>query len=372
MERKMSRLATALGLLSMLAGCGKTSPVDQAQSRLAEATTLDVCAFVSQADVEGIFGPLVGPPQNPLDRRPQPAAPSRGLAGACGWYFKTASGYAGASASARFVTPASNVGNPYPLDPWSKVNMGEVEANFGPNPVAVDGLGDKALLFQAPQQLQAELWMQQGRTYAVVKISGASSAQLVSLARLLASGAIAMETAAADTTAAGQSATVASRQSPGSGEPANGQERLKDAEKKAADADAQARDAEALARDAADKLRQDQGEEQIVLRQMVEQEVCARADDLLRKSCAAYGRLLTDENKPYCNLPAETFAARTASSFRDFKDSYSAAIQKHQSEISDAIAEASVDFDQQYAQARAGTVSGMDLFSLSHDLGRCP
>jgi hypothetical protein len=177
-----------LALLSTLAGCRK-SPDEEAKLRLDAATTLNVCDFVSQADVEETFGPLILPPQSPQNLH------GSEVAGGCAWYFKPASGKYQASLSATFVTHGSSEQHSSALDPWDKARLDELKATMNPNPVAVEGLGDKALLFEVPQQLRSALIVQQGKTFVTFWVVGASSAQLISFAKLLVSKAIAAQMA---------------------------------------------------------------------------------------------------------------------------------------------------------------------------------
>ena len=101
-------------------------------------------------------------------------------------------------------------------------------------------------------------------------------------------------------------------------------------------------------------------------------EECRRADDLLRQTCARVGAQLSDRNKGSCALPAESFASRTARSYAAFKETYRAEIKDNEARVAGALKSVGEDFDQQFAQLRAGKVSMLDLQTLNRLLGdRC-
>ena len=100
---------------------------------------------------------------------------------------------------------------------------------------------------------------------------------------------------------------------------------------------------------------------------------CIAADDLLRKSCARVRGQLPDKTRTYCELPATTFEARTARAYTAFKETFRSEIEANQADFAEVLRLAQESFDKQYARTRAGTISMMDLESLSRLLAdRCP
>lgn len=116
----------------------------------------------------------------------------------------------------------------------------------------VKGLGDKALLFENPGMQLSEIWVQQGKSYVVIRMTGASSSQLVAFARIVAGDMAARQAASTATDAiAGINAPasgVAAAHAPG-GTP-DAQAIAKEAQAKATGAEAPTRDAEREAGDA--------------------------------------------------------------------------------------------------------------------------
>ena len=158
----------ALSSLFVLSGCGK-------KSRFDESTVVNVCSIVGQAEAEGILGPLSEPPTE------QQAS---GIAGDCTWSFKSASAGNSATLYAMLMTRGSN-GKFQDLDRWFAQSLEEARVSLGAEPAKVKDLGDRAFLFQTPQPDHSEIWMQQGKTYLVLRIMGASASQLESFARVL-------------------------------------------------------------------------------------------------------------------------------------------------------------------------------------------
>jgi hypothetical protein len=99
---------------------------------------------------------------------------------------------------------------------------------------------------------------------------------------------------------------------------------------------------------------------------------CVQADELLRTTCARIGPHLSDRNKDKCALPPVTFEARTARSYRAFKENYRTQIAENEVKIAKLLKKTGDAFNQQFAQVRAGKVSMPDLESLSGELrDRC-
>ncbi len=170
MRRNINWLVITLSLLLMLPGCGK-------ESRFDESTVVDVCKIVSQAEAERILGPLI--------EQPKPQLHTSGVAGDCTWTFKSTSGSNSAALYVMLITHGSN-GEFQDLDRWFKMSLDEVKVSLGAHPWEMKDLGDKGFLFQSPQPDHSEIWMRQSKTYAVLRINGASSSQLDSFARILA------------------------------------------------------------------------------------------------------------------------------------------------------------------------------------------
>src|SRR4249919_2010033 len=158
MRRNMKWLVMTLGVLLMLSGCSK-------ESRFDESTVVDVCEIVSQPEAEHILGPLI--------ERPTPQLHASGMAGDCTWTFKPTSGSNSATLNAMLMTHGSN-GEFQDLDRWFKMSLDEVEVSLGAHPWEMKDLGDEAFLFQSPQPDHSEIWMRQGKTYVVLRITGAS------------------------------------------------------------------------------------------------------------------------------------------------------------------------------------------------------
>lgn len=154
----------------MLSGCAK-------KSRFDEAAVVAVCNLVSQAEAERILGRLIEQP------KPQQAS---AVAGDCTWSFKSTSGSNRATLYAMLMTHGSS-GKFQDLDRWFALSLEEAKVSLGAQPAEVKDLGDRAFLFQTPQPDHSEIWMKQGQTYAVLRITGASASQLDRFARVLAS-----------------------------------------------------------------------------------------------------------------------------------------------------------------------------------------
>jgi hypothetical protein len=168
MPRHIHRLAIALIALFVLAGCGKKSRYD-------ETNTVDVCGILSRTAVEDLLGPLNGQPKG---------RQASGAAGDCTWSFKSASGKKDATLYVMLMTHGSN-GEFQNLGRWFTASLEEAKVSLGAEPEEVKDLGDRAYLFQTPQPDHSEIWMQQSKTYLVLRIEGGSSAQLKTFAGVL-------------------------------------------------------------------------------------------------------------------------------------------------------------------------------------------
>jgi len=351
MRRRRKWLVTALVLPIVLSACSRQSAFDQAAS-------VDVCGMVDQAAVERIVGPLSGQPQT------EPVAYGRGIAGACTWSFKSAMSTNDRSLRASLSTPGSRIVVEN-YDPWSEVNFKELEATLGPR-LEVKDLGDKALLFENVGMRTSEIWIQLGKSYVVIRMTGASSSQLVAFARIVAGDIVARQAAstAADAAAANSPATagqnVAAAPVPGA---------TSDAHAKAAEAEALARDAERKAGEA----QADAKEADLVLYTTAYVEECIRTDDLVRNICARMGKVIPDTDKAYCDmLPAQTFQQRTSAAYDAFKQAHSAQIKANASNNAPTLDGASQEFERQFGHMRADPVSMLEFESLARNLpGQC-
>lgn len=104
---------------------------------------------------------------------------------------------------------------------------------------------------------------------------------------------------------------------------------------------------------------------EIVAMTMAYVQECRQADDLLRKTCARVGAQLSERNKGNCALPVESFEARTARAYDAFKQSYRSEIKDNEARIAKLLKTTGENFDQQFAQLRAGKVSMLDLETLN-------
>ena len=327
MKRTALLLASISCVLLVLAGCEK-------KSRFDDKKTVNLCAVVSQAEAESILGPLIDEP------KAEPASP--GLAGTCIWRFKSAAAGVDGRLSAMLVTEASNA-MPQSIGRWFSANLTEMKAALDPHPVELKNLGDRAFLYEISQPNYSSIAMQQSQTCAILRIEGASSSQLERFAAILAREAGARDvpdapgnqpvTHAASHTVA--SASAQQRSATGSG--------------------------------SADRGKND---ETRVLYTIGYVEECIRVDELLRKSCDRWRDQLSEKNRQYCDLPDDTFEARTADNYRAFKEAFGAQIRESEPKISDLLAQGRADFERQFARALAGSISGLELESLNRQLGR--
>lgn len=326
MKRTALLLASISCLLLVLPGCEK-------KSRFDDKTSVNLCAVVSQAEAESILGPLIDEP------KADPASP--GLAGTCTWRFKSASAGVDGKLTAMLVTEASNT-LPQSIGRWFSASLAEMKASLDPHPVELKNLGDRAFLYQIFKPNVSTIAMQQSRTCAILRIDGASSSQLERFAAILA------------TEAAGRDVPEAPGNKP-----------------VAAATDTTAR-ANPPQGNVAGSSGGDHGknDETRALYTMGYMEECIRVDDLLRKSCDRWRDQLSEKNRQFCDLPDDTFEARTADNYRAFKQTFDAQINESEPKISDMLAQGRADFEQRFARALAGSISGLELESLNRQLGR--
>jgi hypothetical protein len=162
--------AVTVGVLALLAGCGKKSRLDQ-------EIVVDACQLVSPAVAERLLGPLVD--------EPAPVAAGGGIAGNCTWRFKAMKGDEPARLDVMISTLGS-AGHGIKPSRWFDVSQEEVRVSLGAAPWAMKDLGDVAYLYQTRRPDHAELWLRQSETVVVLRIFGGSAAQLEDFARALA------------------------------------------------------------------------------------------------------------------------------------------------------------------------------------------
>lgn len=150
----------ALALLA-LAGCR--------QSRIDDRDKLDICALVTAAEAERMFGPMAGDPL---------VTSEGGFAGACTWSFRAGAEPASVSAYVMTRTSAENVMT-NPKD-WfeNPVRLGEAKANLG-EPSDIKGLGYVARLYGNT------LFVRKGEIVIVMHTDRGSSGQMEELAQTL-------------------------------------------------------------------------------------------------------------------------------------------------------------------------------------------
>jgi hypothetical protein len=318
------------GLLALLVACGTSSRFD-------DKPVVDVCKIIDDADAQRILGPLTEPPK---------PDPGHGLAGACVWHFASPSGDRHGTLTVSMVTRASNAGSQN-LGGWFEMNKTALTAMIDPHPKEVKDLSDRTFLFELSKTDASAILMRQSQTFAILRINGASSSQLESFARILAREAGARETARET------NAKPIAEQSDRANDGLHGTEPQHGA-------------IEGVAANRHDKEK----EEMRVVYTMGYVEECIRADQLLRKSCERWLPQLSAKLKPYCDLPAETFEARTANAYRSFKDIFRDQTRASEPKLSTILEQARADFDKRFAIALSGSVSGFDFETLSRMLGR--
>lgn len=331
----------ALGLSCLLSACGKTSRFD-------DRPAVDVCAIVDRTDAEAILGPLTEPPD---------AAPPNGFAGVCNWQFESTLADRDGRLSVMVVTYASNaVAGNQSLGRWFETNMTALKASIDVHPKAVKGLGDRAFLFEFGKPGLSEILMRQGQTFVMARIDDGTSPQLEEFARVLARG---FETGAG----------LSSKGDASGAAPA-----AKAAAKSAAPAAADAAHSGAAATAGPPPAAADAGgrgkDKTLMWYTIPYIEQCIRADRLLRDTCERWVGQMREDLRHNCELPAETFAARTADAYRAFREKFREQIEASDPELSTALANQQAQFEQRFANELAGNMSGLELESLRRILGR--
>ena len=96
---------------------------------------------------------------------------------------------------------------------------------------------------------------------------------------------------------------------------------------------------------------------------------CIQGDDLLRSTCSRIRPHLSDKNKKYCEVSAQSFQQRTDKDYRKFQESFHLEIENNEKKIDLLMNKTREAFDKQFAQLWAGKVSMLDLESLHRFLG---
>lgn len=97
-------------------------------------------------------------------------------------------------------------------------------------------------------------------------------------------------------------------------------------------------------------------------------DACIRTEQTLRDICERHSSHLPESFKARCTLPAQSFAQRTAAPYTRFQQSYRAELEQQATAISATQDKAARAFNQQFADVRAGKLSGLDLDALSREL----
>lgn len=97
-------------------------------------------------------------------------------------------------------------------------------------------------------------------------------------------------------------------------------------------------------------------------------DACIRTDQTLRDICERHSAHLPESFKARCSLPAQSFEQRTTAPYAQFQQSYRAELEQQATAISASQDKAERAFNQQFADVRAGKLSGMDLDTLSREL----
>lgn len=95
---------------------------------------------------------------------------------------------------------------------------------------------------------------------------------------------------------------------------------------------------------------------------------CIRTDQALRDICERHSSHLPESFKARCTLPAQSFEQRTAAPYTQFQQTYHAELEQQATAISATQDKAERAFNQQFADVRAGKLSGLDLDSLNREL----
>lgn len=165
-------VTTALACLAiMLSACDSSPP-----SRFDQVAGVDVCALISTAEAEHILGPAL--------KTPTTEFAGSGVAGNCTWTFTQLSSNQPATLYVMMVTRASSPQGHSPAQ-FLALSEPEISASLGANPWPLEGLGDRALLYQTHRPEHSELYLLKSETLLTLRIIGGSAAQLEEFARAL-------------------------------------------------------------------------------------------------------------------------------------------------------------------------------------------
>ncbi len=168
--RLCRRMAVFLLALPLVA-CEQGLP-----SRFDQVAGVDVCQLVSPAEAEHLLGPAL--------KAPFSEASGGGVAGNCTWSFKQLSSGEPATLFVMMTTRASAGPGLSPAR-FLAVSEAEIAASLGAEPWPLEGLGDRALLFQTRRPEHSELYVLQSETLLALRIMGGSAAQMEQFARAL-------------------------------------------------------------------------------------------------------------------------------------------------------------------------------------------
>jgi hypothetical protein len=100
-------------------------------------------------------------------------------------------------------------------------------------------------------------------------------------------------------------------------------------------------------------------------------EQCKQVDELLRSTCARSGPNPPDSVRKICQLPAQTFAARTERRYLEFKQSWREEIQKNEASTAQSAQLARDGFERHFGHMRRGSFSAFDVELLDRELRDC-
>ena len=99
---------------------------------------------------------------------------------------------------------------------------------------------------------------------------------------------------------------------------------------------------------------------------------CTQMDELVRTTCSKIRQHMSAENRKLCDVPAHSFAARTARAYDDFKQLNRDVIRNNQASLDKLLAKTKRTFERDFAEVISGRTSMFDLERLQRDLGdRC-
>jgi hypothetical protein len=164
-------LVLALSVLVLLTACELPK-----KSRFDDVAGVDVCTLITAAEAEHILGPV--------ESAERGTNSGQGFAGECTWSFKALATGSKGTLYAMMTTRASS---PHGMSPgqFFDVSQPEIEASLGATPWRMEGIGDKAFLYQTRRPDHSELWLLQSETLFIMRMMGGSSAQLEEFARAM-------------------------------------------------------------------------------------------------------------------------------------------------------------------------------------------